>query len=279
MENYDINVTRLLIQGADVWLNTPRRPMEACGTSGMKAAVNGVLNVSILDGWWHEAYREDRGWAIGRGEEYADFEYQDMVDSQALYNVLENDVIPCFYGHKNGDTPERWTAMMKASMKMAMKDFCTHRMVGQYEKEYYRPAMENYHKMTADNAHLARQLLEQKRRLSSLWQHIHIKAPDRRDDGPFRIGESFEVTAEVYLGEIRPEEVEVELYYGQLKSIDALTGSRTQTMDVKEEIGQGNFIYSCRLSCDRSGRFGFTVRVSPKGDDFLKFTPGLISWA
>ncbi len=120
LEDYDMHLARHLYQGADVWLNTPRRPLEACGTSGMKATINGALNVSILDGWWCEGYAEERGWRIGNGEEYEDRDYQDAVESQALYNVLENEVIPCFYNRKNGDIPGEWLKMMKASMKMAM---------------------------------------------------------------------------------------------------------------------------------------------------------------
>ncbi|MCK7512496.1 MAG: hypothetical protein MZV70_56320 [Desulfobacterales bacterium] len=100
-----MHLARHLVQGADVWLNTPRRPFEACGTSGMKAAINGALNFSILDGWWCEGYREDVGWSIGNGEEYEDHAYQDAVESQALYNILENEVVPCFYDRKNGDLP------------------------------------------------------------------------------------------------------------------------------------------------------------------------------
>jgi starch phosphorylase len=124
LEDYDMHLARHLLQGADVWLNTPRRPFEACGTSGMKAAINGVLNVSILDGWWCEGYGQNTGWRIGNGEEYEDHAYQDAVESQALYNVLENEVIPCFYDRKNGDLPSRWLQKMKASMTMAMKMFC-----------------------------------------------------------------------------------------------------------------------------------------------------------
>ena len=118
LEDYDILMARYLVQGCDVWLNTPTRPLEACGTSGMKSALNGVLNVSILDGWWCEGYAEDRGWAIGHGEEHSDPGYQDTVDSRALYNVLENDVVPCFYDRKDGNPPVRWLKMMKESMKV-----------------------------------------------------------------------------------------------------------------------------------------------------------------
>jgi len=279
LENYDMNVTRNLVQGVDIWLNTPRRPMEACGTSGMKAAINGVLNVSVLDGWWCEGYREDRGWAIGNGEEYDDHEYQDMVDSYALYNLLENDVIPCFYDRKNGESPERWIQMMKASMKMALKHFCTHRMVLEYEQKFYQPAIESYRAFTQNEAESAKQTLAQRKRLMHLWKDIQVKEPAKKNSGPFRIGESIQVSVEVSLGEIRPEEVLVELYYGKLRSIDMLMSGMTQVMEVEKELDQGTYLYSCLLPCESSGRFGFTVRVSPKGDGFLRFTPGLITWA
>jgi starch phosphorylase len=279
LEDYDINVTRTLIQGADIWLNTPRRPMEACGTSGMKAAVNGVLNVSVLDGWWCEGFREDRGWAIGNGEEYDDHEYQDMVDSYALYNLLENDVIPCFYDRKNGESPGKWTSMMKASMKMALEHYCTHRMVLEYDRKFYQPALESYRTFTQNDTEKARQMLAQKKRLVDMWKDIQVKEPVREHDGPFRIGESFQISAEISLGEIRPEEVLVELYYGKLRAIDTLLPGMTQAMEVEKELGQGTYLYSCLLPCASSGRFGFTVRVSPKGDDFLRYTPGLITWA
>jgi starch phosphorylase len=279
LEDYDINVTRNLIQGADVWLNTPRRPMEACGTSGMKAAINGVLNVSVLDGWWCEGYREDRGWAIGNGEEYDDHEYQDMVDSYALYNLLENDVIPCFYDRKNGESPEKWTRMMKASMKMALDDYCTHRMVLDYNQKFYQPAFENYRAFTQNNAENAKQMLNQKKRLLKLWKNIQVKETVRESSGPFRIGESFSISAEIFLGEIHPEEVVVELYYGKLRTIDTLLSGMTHAMEVEKELDRGRYLYSCLLACKLSGRFGFTVRVSPRGDDFLRFTTGLITWA
>jgi glucan phosphorylase len=130
LEDYDYAHCPLhLVQGADVWLNTPRRPMEACGTSGMKAALNGVLNVSILDGWWCEGYSPERGWRIGNGEEYQDHNYQDAVESQALYNIIENEVAPLYYDRTAGGTPKAWLKMMKASMKMAMSQFCSLRMI------------------------------------------------------------------------------------------------------------------------------------------------------
>lgn len=279
IEDYDIYVARHLVQGADVWLNTPRRPMEACGTSGIKAAVNGVLNVSILDGWWAEGYAEERGWKVGNGEEYPDIDYQDSIDSQALFNVLENDVIPSFYDRKNGDVPDKWVQMMKESMKMAMQFFCSRIMVDKYAKQFYQPAAEQHYLLQENHAEMAKKWVFQNERLHSLWKNIRLKPPNRDAEEPFRVGETFRVTAEVDLGELRPDEVEVEIYHGNLKSIDILTNSHVEKMSVLEDHGNGNFLYGCTLECRESGRYGFTARVTPRGDDWIRFIPGLVNWA
>ena len=227
LENYDMQYRPLSGQGADVWLNTPRRPFEACGTSGMKAAVNGVLNVSILDGWWCEGYREDRGLAHRTTEKsYDDHDYQDAVESQALYNVLENEVIPCFYDRKNGGTPARWVQMMKESIKMVLQDFCTHQMIGRYNENFYRPAVDQYHAILAHQAETARKLVDKHQRLKMLWDQIQAGPPVQQADGPFRIGDTLQLASEVSLGELLPHEVEVELYYGPLKAIDAISAAQ-----------------------------------------------------
>ncbi len=279
IEGYDMALARSLVQGADVWLSTPRRPFEACGTSGMKAAINGVLNVSIFDGWWCEGYSEERGWRIGSGEEYVDYDYQDTTESQALYNVLENEVIPCFYEKQEGELPKRWIQMMKASMKMAMKDFCSLRMVGEYEERYYIPIIHRLKTLLKKNGLEARNLALQEKRLNNLWKNIRIGLPVQTRKGPFRVGDSFEVAAEVSLGELNPEEVSVELYNGHMKAVDALEGISTIPMTVVEHFGNGNYGYGCQVPCRLSGRYGFTVRAMPAGDDYLKFLPRLITWS
>ena len=279
LEDYDINMARHLVQGADVWFNTPRRPFEACGTSGMKAAINGVLNVSILDGWWCEGYSEERGWSIGNGEEYTDPAYQDAVESQALYNVLENDIIPCFYERKNGGTPLRWIKMMKESMKMALRSFSSLRMVSEYEKRFYLPAAQRLHALLENDASEARGLSVRHDRLQAHWKDIRIEPPVRETAGPFRVGETFRVTAKVHLGELQPDEVEVEICYGYLKSVNNLAASNTEQMTVLEDRGNGQYLYVCIITCRDSGRYGFTARVTPQGDDRIRFIPGLITWA
>jgi starch phosphorylase len=279
LENYDMHMARHLVQGADVWLNTPRRPFEACGTSGMKAAVNGVLNVSILDGWLCVVYSEERGWCIGSGEEYSDHSYQDIVESQALYNILENDVIPCFYERKDGNVPQRWVSMMKESMKIGMQDYCSLRMVGEYEKRFYIPAAKRFDELIAHNAEEAKNQAVKHKRFREFWNNVSISKPVRDSEGPFRVGETFNVTSEIYLGELRPDEVEALLYYGHIKSMGGLGDARTEEMTIYKELGEGRYLYECTITCNDSGRYGFTATVEPRADDWIKVTPGLITWA
>lgn len=279
LEDYDIDIARHLVQGADVWLNTPRRPMEACGTSGMKAAANGVLNVSTLDGWWCEGYSPETGWAIGTGEEFTDHHYQDAVESHALYNVLENDVLPCFYNKGSGGIPTRWLSMMKSSIRIALEQFCAQRMAVNYNKIFYTPAMAQYYELTRDKAAQAFRLKNSHKRLCEKWCAISIEPPVRKDSVPLRVGESLIISTIVHLGDLTPDEVDVELFYGSVKTMDSLADGKTQPMTVMENLGYGVYQYECSLSCKVAGRFGFTARVTPKADSFIKFTPGLITWA
>jgi len=279
IENYDMRIARYLVQGADVWLNTPRRPFEACGTSGMKAAINGTLNVSILDGWWAEGYCEECGWRIGSGEDYTDTAYQDAVESRALYNVLENEVIPCFYEHEIGNMPIRWLEMMKASMKLALGKYSSLRMMNEYEQRFYVPAIRQFEQLLENNAQVAKELSNRHKRLMDHWHAIYIQKPMTDSEGPYLVDQKFQVTAQVFLEKLKPEDVDVELFYGTLKTLKTITQSNTELMSVETDQGDGNYLYSCMLPCRDTGRFGFTVRATPKGDGWIKNTPGLITWA
>jgi glycogen phosphorylase len=279
IEDYDMGIARHLVQGVDVWLNTPRRPLEACGTSGMKAAINGALNMSVLDGWWDEGYTPERGWSIGSGEEYPDPAYQDAIEAQAFYNVLENDVIPCYYNRVSGNMPVDWLAKMKASMKMAMSDYCSHRMVNEYQQRFYLHGVQRYRELMADNAVVAKRLSILHQRLKDLWKEIRVEIPERDQEGPFQVEDRFSVSAVVYLGTLAPAEVDVELYHGRMKRTTELVKGMTQEMAMVEDRGEGTYLYRCTVSCQDSGRYGFTVRVVPRADDWIRFTPGLLTWA
>lgn len=279
LENYDLHLARHLVQGVDIWLNTPRRPLEACGTSGMKAAINGVLNLSTLDGWWCEGYSPELGWAIGRGEVYNDLAYQDAVEAQALYNILEDQVIPTYYDRSPGGTPKRWVEMMKSSMCMLIKKFTSLRMVSEYETKFYIPACKAYNSMLAEQARLAKVLATQRERYLNLWKKIRIESPVRNLTGPFKVDQSFEARAVVHLGELTPEEVDIELYFGRVKKLNELIAPHTQPMQVGKDLGAGNYEYRCQVFCKDSGRYGFTVRALPKADPWIRNLPGLITWA
>lgn len=279
LEDYDMGISRSLVQGADIWLNTPRRPLEACGTSGMKAAINGALNVSILDGWWAEGYSAERGWRIGNGEEYEDHGYQDAVESQALYNLLENDIIPCFYNRGAGNMPPEWLAKMKASMKMAITEFCSHRMVAEYQQRFYLPTVQSSRELMENNCEQAKTLSIFHERLKKHWHDIRVGKPERDLEGPFQVEDTFSINAKVFLGELHPDEVEVELYFGRMKKIGELEKGTTQRMTLAADNGEGRYLYQCTVSCQDSGRFGFTVRVVPHSDAWIRSTPGLLTWA
>lgn len=280
LENYDMNMARRMVQGVDVWLNVPRRPQEASGTSGMKAAINGGLNVSILDGWWDEGYNRDTGWAIGNGEEYDDPEYGDSVESQALYNLLENEVVPCFYDRTSGDLPQQWIHMMKASIKMGLTFFTSHRMVCEYNERFYGPALENLRRLTDNNAAIATKLVEQRKRLRENWHNIYPARPQAdREATQFHVGDRFSVSTEVQLGQLKPEEVEVQVYFGPVDSYNEIISSYVLPMDQVEDKGEGRYLFQREIACEHTGRYGFTVRVVPAGNDWNAVTPGFMTWA
>lgn len=280
LENYDIHIARYMVQGVDIWLNNPRRPEEASGTSGMKAALNGALHVSVLDGWWDEAYSPSCGWAIGRGEEYENHEFHDRVESQSLYNLLENEIIPRFYARPDGDYPTAWTEMMKHSIRMVLKSFSSHRMVREYETRYYRSALAAYDRLTADGAGYADGLVRQYRKLESLWHGVRVDAPvSDRDITMLHVGDSFSATVTVRLGALTPEDVNVEVYFGRVNADNEIVESHPQEMTLDADHGNGVYQYRQRVTCKSSGRYGFTARVTPKGSEWWSVIPGLMTWA
>ncbi len=280
LEDYDIYTARYMLQGVDVWLNTPRRPMEASGTSGMKAAVNGGVNVSILDGWWCEGYAPDCGWAIGTGEEFDNPEYQDAEECMALYNLLENEVVPCFYDRPFGELPTLWVKMMKASIRMGLSFFTSHRMVAEYSTRFYEPSFRSYEELTANHSKTAKTFVRQQKRLARLWKHVAVSFPVAdRDTSTVHVSDEFTVTSTVSLGTLRPEEVDVEVYYGPVDPQNHIVKSHASRMELVEDLGEGVYVYSQRIPCERTGRYGFTARVVPDGTCWRGLMPGFITWA
>jgi starch phosphorylase len=280
VENYDISVAKYLTSGGDVWLNTPRRPMEASGTSGMKAAMNGVLNCSILDGWWDEAYNAQVGWAIGHGEQYNDERLQDDVESKALYDLLEREIVPIFYARGRDGLPREWIKMMKDCMKQIGQSMASHRMLMDYSNMFYFPALKNSRRFTKDNYAEAKSLASYFSKLQQSWSNLKIVKIESNAKPVMQRGDMMTVTAYLDLGSILPNDLLVELYHGTVSNQNKdITAARKTEMKWLKSEGNLN-LYQVRIECVDTGMQGHTVRIMPKHDALVHpYRPGLIKWA
>ena len=281
LEDYDINVARYMVQGVDVWLNNPRRPLEASGTSGMKVPPNGGLNFSILDGWWDEAYDGQNGWAIGNREEYTDLEYQDEVESNALYNVLENEIIPLYYERGRDDIPRQWVTAMKWSMQTVCPQFSTNRMVADYFNKFYTNASRRYINMTSDDFKKSKELKSWKDNIYSKWSKVSFE--NTMSEMPSRnlqVGSKFEVKTIVNLGNIAPDSVRVELYHGKLSMKYEITEPTIVEMKHSSDLGNGRHSFIGSLECVNTGQSGYAIRMYPYHKDLgYKFDMKMIIWS
>jgi starch phosphorylase len=280
VENYDINVAKYLTSGGDVWLNTPRRPMEASGTSGMKAAMNGVLNCSILDGWWDEAYQPEVGWAIGHGEQYQDEKLQDDIESKALYDLLERDIIPLFYQRGHDGLPRDWIRMMKDCMKTIGQSMSCHRMLMDYSNNFYFPALKNYRRFSKDEYAEAKSLAAYFDKLQHSWGNLKIVKIESNAKPVMQRGDTLTVTAYLELGGVPPEELQVELYHGTVSNQNSEIANARKT-EMKWLKSDGNLnLYQVRIECVDTGMQGHTVRILPKHDALIHpYRSGFIKWA
>jgi glycogen phosphorylase len=281
IEDYDITVGRHMVEGVDVWLNTPRRPLEASGTSGMKVLANGGLNLSILDGWWDEGYNMNNevGWAIGAGEQYGNADYQDEVESNALFNLLEQEVVPQFYDRGADQLPRDWIKRVKTSMMTLCPFFNTHRMVGDYAQKAYFKAHEHYKRLIDEKAQVSRDLADFKSLVRRNWKEIAIEGVSASNGGEFKVGGDFEVTAEVNLGDVAADQVSVELYYGPLDAQKNIIMPRIEPMKFEKKVDGGVYQFKGVVECSSSGLNGFTVRILPKHPSlFIKHQTGLMTW-
>lgn len=280
IENYDLSIAHYLVQGADVWLNTPRRPLEASGTSGMKATPNGALNLSVLDGWWAEAYTQETGWAIGRGEEYRDPEYQDEVESHTLFDLLEQEVVPLFYRRGGDRMPRAWIAKMKTAMRVVGPQFSSHRMLSEYVETCYVPAMRRQDMLTADGMVRAKALAAWIQRVVGAWPQVRVQhvADDYRTGA--EVGGIIQVQALVALGSLEPGDVRVELYAGSVDAAGEITSPETVAMHYASAGPDGTHEFRGEIGCRAAGLRGYTVRVLPAHRDLPSpFDMGLVVWA
>ncbi|WP_217915174.1 alpha-glucan family phosphorylase [Miltoncostaea marina] len=277
LEDYDMHVARYLVQGADVWLNVPRRPLEASGTSGMKAAVNGALNLSVLDGWWAEGYSPDCGWAIGSGETYDDPEENDAVEAEALYTLLEREVIPAFFTRDPSDRPRDWTAMMTASIRRAGATFSTGRMVREYAERAYIPAHRSAVALAAGDGALTRRLADWRERLRAAWPEVAVRS-SLQAGGVVPVGSELAVEVVATLGALSIDDVCVEVVAGHADGHGGIVPRRVVPA-IHEGGAGGEHRFRALVPAAESGRLACAARVVPRRPDGGGAEPGfLVAW-
>jgi starch phosphorylase len=249
----------------------------------MKAAANGALNLSTLDGWWDEVWRDPAnprgiGWAIGKGESYSDPGYQDQVEAEALYDLLERDVIPTFYDRGADRLPRKWIERMKASIGNLCDFVNTHRMVSEYARRFYSVAHAHFEDLNANDAARARALTAWLERVGREWPHVRVESI-RGGGATLLVHSVVRVRATVQLGALTDDDVTVELYMGQLDKAGEITGAAAIPMKPVESPGKGQYVFEVETPCERSGLQGYTIRVRPRHNDLAAAAfPGLICW-
>jgi glycogen phosphorylase len=281
MEDYDSYIARRLVQGVDLWLNHPLRPLEASGTSGMKCAPNGGINLSVLDGWWLEGYNGNNGWAIGAEIDNGTVEFQNEVDAGSLYQLLENQIVPLYYAKPDGKLPLAWLQLMRESIRSITPVFNTHRMVKEYTERLYLPAAKSHEDFERDNCTAATALSQWKTKMRKDWAQVRISDvqvgnPDRQN---IPVGDSLQLSARIYLGAVDPKHVRVEAYHGEAEN-GGVKNPSVAALNESQLDGDGSYIYRGTVPATESGAYGVSVRVVPTHPHLMQTHElRLITWS
>jgi glycogen phosphorylase len=281
LEDYDSYIARRLVQGVDLWLNTPLRPMEASGTSGMKCCPNGGINLSVLDGWWLEAFNGNNGWAIAPEINEGTVEFQTSVDANSLYQLLENQIIPLYYAKPDGKLPLAWLQLMRESIRSVTPIFNTHRMVKEYTERLYLPAARSHENFAQNGCEPATQLSIWKSRMRKDWPQVRINDVQvaNQDRQNILVGESLQVSAHVSLGDVDPNHVRVEAYHGEAEN-GGIKNPSVTVLNASGRNGDGIYIYQGSVPAGESGAYGFSVRVVPSHPNMMQAHElRLIAWS
>ncbi len=279
LENYNIEMSRYLVSGVDVWLNNPRRPMEASGTSGQKASVNGVINFSVLDGWWAEGYNQYNGWTIGTNAEYTSYEEQDKADSDSMYYTLENKIVPMYYDKDENGLSSKWIDMMKQSIMSTGGKYSTARMLVDYTEKLYIPLCDLTKKYYTDINDVA-EFNSWKHNLFLNWKDIKLEQMNNLDDITVDAGNNIEVKCEVELPNIDKDNIEVEVYYGKILDNGVVENVSIIPMTLESQNEETKkYCYKAKIELTTGGNYGYTFRVMPKHEMLLEPTNlNLVKW-
>ncbi|MCF8229465.1 MAG: alpha-glucan family phosphorylase [Bacteroidales bacterium] len=265
IENYNIAVARKLVQGVDLWLNTPTRPMEASGTSGQKAALNGVLNLSVLDGWWAEGYKPGAGWMIKEEKTYEDQHFQDELDAESIYNILENEIIPTYFERDDNSIPNPWVDTIKNNMEWISPQFTMTRMMNDYFEQYYHPLMER-HRFLLQNNRIA-SFTSWKRKIKRNWSRIALeeaRIPDPTKE-PLNLGENFRADLQIKAPGLSEKDLGVEVIFGQKEN------DQIEKIVIRHELSfvekkEGNYLFRCEFPLINTGVWDYAFRIYPQNE-------------
>ena len=279
LENYNIAMSRYLVSGVDVWLNNPRRPMEASGTSGQKASVNGVINFSVLDGWWAEGYNQKNGWIIGTNQEYSSYEEQDLADSESLYATLENKIIPMYYENRENGIPKTWVRMMKNSIASTGGVYSTSRMLVDYTTKLYMPLCKLTNHQFSDLEQVAG-YVNWKEEINNNWDKIELEQSSNLDNITLDAGNNIEVSVNVKLPHIEAKYIEAQVYYGKILESGIVDDIHIIPMELtKSDEANRIYTYTAKIELKTGGDYGYTFRVMPKHEMLLDSQNlNLIKW-
>lgn len=264
LPNYDMDLARLMVQGVDVWMNTPTRPQEASGTSGEKAAMNGVMHFSVLDGWWVEGYQKDAGWALPMERAYENQEFQNELDSEMIYNIIESEIAPAFYDRAADGISASWSGYIKNTIAKVAANFTSNRMLTDYEEKFYLPMSRRYHRLRENNYAVANQIAEWKKKVSREWDSVQVDGlilPDKSKQ-IISLGKSYQAKVTLDLGELSIDDVGIELV-AMMKKDENLEVCFTQEF-VPVSFENGKALYSIEVTPDDPGQFMLGLRIYPK---------------
>jgi len=268
VQNYDMNLAKIMLQGVDIWMNTPTRPLEASGTSGEKGVMNGTIHFSVLDGWWVEGYRKDAGWALPQENAYDVTDLQDEMDAETIYNILEEEILPVFYDRNIKGIPEKWVSYIKNTFAQVAPDFTTARMIRDYHDRFYNPQAERSARLMASDYKLAREIAKWKSEVSSVWDQIEVKNVQISDGitNVLKIGEGYPARVLVDLKGLKPEDVGVEMVITE--NGKDTTPSLIECLQFEIESIEGTLVtYKLELQLMNAGAFGYAIRMYPKNKE------------
>jgi len=281
LQNYDMELARRMVQGVDIWLNTPTRPLEASGTSGEKAVMNGTMHFSVLDGWWVEGYHEGGGWKLPMERTFEDQNFQNELDAELIYNTIENEIIPKYYNRGTDNIPHEWLNSVKICIADIASNFTTNRMLADYQERFYDKLFARNTKMRAENFQMAREIAAWKRKVSNAWDKVRIVSVQRFDMGKeaIMIGHSYNIEAVIDVDTLRSEDIGVEVIMAS--QIDNNNVHIIAKRELKVERQEGSLVfYKLSLTPDTTGSFDIAIRVFPKNEKLPhRMDFALVKWA